>query len=64
MIPHGKQQKIPTLQEKYLKDEIVFHLKRQYGLGAEEQYNKMPEHERWMFLGEKQSRAMAVPAVT
>ena len=46
-------EKIPTLQETYLKDEIVFHLKRQYGIAAEEQYNKMSEQERWMFLGEK-----------
>ena len=46
-------EKVPALQEKYLKDEIVFHLKRQYGLGADEQYNKMPEQERWMFLGER-----------
>jgi mono/diheme cytochrome c family protein len=48
-----EEQKVPTLQEKYLKDEIVFHLKRQYGIAAEEQYNKMSEQERWMFLGEK-----------
>jgi cbb3-type cytochrome oxidase cytochrome c subunit len=46
-------QKVPSLQEKYLKDEIVFHLKRQYGLQAEDQYNKMAEHERLMFLGER-----------
>jgi mono/diheme cytochrome c family protein len=44
---------IPPLQEKYLKDEIVFHLKRTLGLNAEAEYNKMSQDQRLQFLGER-----------
>lgn len=48
-----EEEKIPQLKEALLKEEILFHLKRTYGLEAEAQYNKMTPDERWIFLGEK-----------
>ena len=53
---HDKQWEalpVPTAKEKYLKDEILYYLKRQYGLTAETEYNKMPTDQKWAFLGEK-----------
>lgn len=51
--PEWEQNTIPRLQEKYLKDEIVFYLKRTYGLAAEKEYERMSEQERYVFLGER-----------
>lgn len=51
--PAWEGQKVPQLKEEYLKEEILFHLKRTYGLQAEAEYNKMSEQDRWTFLGEK-----------
>ncbi len=51
--PAWEQQKVPPQDEKYLKDEIVYNLRRQYGLAAEQEYNRMSEQDRWTFLGEK-----------
>jgi mono/diheme cytochrome c family protein len=48
-----EQQKNPPLDGQYLKDEILYYLKRQYGLAAEAEYNKMSQQQRWEFLGEK-----------
>jgi mono/diheme cytochrome c family protein len=48
-----ENQKLPELKQEYLKDEIVFYLKRTVGLQAEQEYNKMSEEQRWSFLGEK-----------
>src|SRR5262245_19624952 len=48
-----EERKIPDLKEEYLKDEILFYLKRTHGLQAEQEYNKMSEQDRWTFLGEK-----------
>ena len=48
-----ENQKLPELKEEYLKDEILFYLKRTHGLQAEQEYNKMSEQARWTFLGEK-----------
>jgi mono/diheme cytochrome c family protein len=47
------KQKPPELKDEYLKDEILFYLKRTHGLQAEQEYNKMSEQDRWTFLGEK-----------
>jgi mono/diheme cytochrome c family protein len=44
---------LPKLKEEYLKDEILYYLKRQYGLTAEQKYNEMSQDQRWVFLGEK-----------
>jgi mono/diheme cytochrome c family protein len=44
---------VPAPKQEYLKDEILSYLKRQYGLTAEQEYNKMPDQKKWAFLGEK-----------
>lgn len=51
--PAWEAEKIPQLKNEYLKEEILFHLKRTFGLQAEAEYNKMSDEERWTFLGEK-----------
>jgi cytochrome c2 len=43
----------PAAGEYHLKDEILYYLKRQYGLSAEQEYNKMSPEQRWTFLGDK-----------
>ena len=43
----------PAAKEQYLKDEILYYMKRQYGLTAEQEYNKMSPEQRWTFLGDK-----------
>ncbi|HET6267975.1 MAG TPA: c-type cytochrome, partial [Acidobacteriota bacterium] len=44
---------VPATQDKWLKDEILFYLKRTYGLQAESEYDKMNQQQRYEFLGEK-----------
>ena len=51
--PAWEAEKLPEIKEQYLKDEILFHLKRTHGLQAEAEYNKMSAEQRWNFLGEK-----------
>ena len=43
----------PAVKEEYLKDEILYYLKRQHGLAAEQEYNKMSPEQRWTFLGDR-----------
>ena len=43
----------PGMKEQYLKDEIMYYLKRQHGLAAEQEYNKMSPEQRWTFLGDR-----------
>ncbi len=51
--PAWENKPAPAAKEQYLKDEIIYYLKPQYGLTAEQEYSKMPEPQRWSFLGEK-----------
>jgi mono/diheme cytochrome c family protein len=51
--PEWEKQGLPNFKEEYLKDEILFYLKRTLGLQAEQEYNRMSEQDRWTFLGER-----------